>query len=159
MQQYDPLGNWPLSTLMAALPVLVLLGLLASGKAGAWQAARSGGCSPPRRSRVGVFRMPVRLVAASAGVGMVFATFRIVWLIVAAVFLYDIAVATGQFEVKKASIARLSGEPSPPGGARRPCSFGAFIEGAAGFRLRRWRSRPRSSWVSDSTRSTPRCSA
>ena len=49
-------------------------------------------------------------VAASAAVGVVFALFRIVWLIVAAVFLYDIAVATGQFDVMKASIARLSGE-------------------------------------------------
>ena len=63
---------------------------------------------------------------------MVFALFRIVWLIVAAVFLYDIAVATGQFDVMKASIARLSGD-------RRlqavlvAFSFGAFIEGAAGF--------------------------
>ena len=62
----------------------------------------------------------------------VFALFRIVWLIVAAVFLYDIAVATGQFDVMKASIARLSGD-------RRlqavlvAFSFGAFIEGAAGF--------------------------
>jgi lactate permease len=63
---------------------------------------------------------------------VVFALFRIVWLIVAAVFLYDIAVATGQFDVIKASIAHLSGD-------RRiqavlvAFSFGAFIEGAAGF--------------------------
>ena len=54
------------------------------------------------------------------------------WLIVAAVFLYDITVATGQFEVMKASVARLSAD-------RRlqavlvAFSFGAFIEGAAGF--------------------------
>ena len=41
-QVYDPLGSWPLSTLMAALPVLVLLGLLASGRVGAWQAALCG---------------------------------------------------------------------------------------------------------------------
>ena len=58
--------------------------------------------------------------------------FRVVWLIVAAVFLYDIAVTTGQFEIMKASVASLSGD-------RRlqavlvAFSFGAFIEGAAGF--------------------------
>src|SRR5207302_139705 len=65
-------------------------------------------------------------------VGVVFAAFRIVWLILAAVFLYDIAVATGQFAVMKASVAGLSAD-------RRlqavlvAFSFGAFVEGAAGF--------------------------
>ena len=43
-QQYDPMGYWPLSTLLAALPVLILLGLLASGRVAAWQAARSAAC-------------------------------------------------------------------------------------------------------------------
>ena len=129
-QQYDPLGYWPGSTFLAALPVLVLLGLLGSGKVGAWQSALCGllaACAMAFR-----FGMPADLIVASAGVGVVFALFRIVWLIVAAVFLYDITVATGQFDVMKSSIARLSGD-------RRiqavlvAFSFGAFIEGAAGF--------------------------
>ncbi len=130
-QIYDPMGYWPLSTMMAALPVLILLGLLASGRVGAWQAALFGMLSASVVAAV-VFGMPVSMIAASAGVGVVFALFRIVWLIVAAVFLYDIAVATGQFDVMKASIARLSSD-------RRiqailvAFSFGAFIEGAAGF--------------------------
>jgi lactate permease len=81
---------------------------------------------------VGVFGMPADRALAAAGFGGLFALFRIIWLIVAAVFLYDITVATGQFDVMKASIARLSGD-------RRlqavlvAFSFGAFIEGAAGF--------------------------
>jgi lactate permease len=81
---------------------------------------------------IGVFGMPADMALASAAYGLVFALFRIVWLIIAAVFLYDIAVATGQFEFMKASIARLSGD-------RRlqailvAFSFGAFVEGAAGF--------------------------
>jgi len=130
-QVYDPLGNWPLSTLMAALPVLVLLGLLASGKAGAWQAALCGLLTACAVAAT-VFAMPPAMILASVGVGIVFALFRIVWLIVAAVFLYDLAVATGQFDIMKASIAQLSGD-------RRlqavlvAFSFGAFIEGAAGF--------------------------
>jgi lactate permease len=125
------MGFWPASTLLAALPVLVLLGLLASGRANAWQSALAGLLTAASVA-VAAFGMPPRLVLASAGVGLVFALFRIVWLIVAAVFLYDIAVATGQFDVMKASIARLSGD-------RRlqavlvAFSFGAFIEGAAGF--------------------------
>ncbi len=131
MQNYDPMGSWPVSTFLAALPVLVLLGLLASGKVSAWLSALGGLLTASAVAALG-FRMPVGLIVSSAGVGVVFAIFRIVWLIVAAVFLYDITVATGQFEVMKASIARLSGD-------RRvqailvAFSFGAFIEGAAGF--------------------------
>src|SRR5947199_1868546 len=79
-----------------------------------------------------VFGMPASMVVASTVVGVVFALFRIVWLIVAAVFLYDIAVATGQFEVMKASIARLSGDRQLQA-ILVAFSFGAFIEGAAGF--------------------------
>ena len=131
IQNYDPLGWWPASTLVASAPVLVLLGLLASGRAGAWQAALAGLVTAGGVA-IAVFGMPADLVLASAAVGVAFALFRIAWLIVAAVFLYDIAVETGQFEVMKASIARLSGD-------RRlqavlvAFSFGAFIEGAAGF--------------------------
>ena len=130
-QTYDPLGNWPLSTLAAALPVLVLLGLLASGKASAWQAALAGFATACGMAHL-IFKMPAAMILASAEFGVVFAFFRIIWLIIAAVFLYDLAVMTGQFDVMKASVARLSGD-------RRiqavlvAFSFGAFIEGAAGF--------------------------
>ena len=129
-QQYDPMGNWPLSTLLAALPVLVLLGLLASGRVNAWKAALCGLLTAVTVA-AGAFGMPLDLVVASAGVGIVFALFRI-WQILAAIFLYDLAVKTGQFDVMKASIARLSAD-------RRlqavlvAFSFGAFLEGASGF--------------------------
>ena len=131
VQQYDPLGNWPASTAVAALPVLVLLVLLASGRVNAWQSALAG-LATALVAAVGVFGMPARLALASIECGLVFALFRIIWLIVGAVFLYEIAVVTGEFDVMKASIARLSGD-------RRlqavliAFSFGAFIEGAAGF--------------------------
>ena len=131
VQCYDPLGNWPASTLAAALPVFVLLGLLAWGRLNAGGAALAG-LSAACIMAFFVFGMPVEMILASAVVGLVFAAFRVVWLIVAAVFLYDIAVTTGQFEIMKASVASLSGD-------RRlqavlvAFSFGAFIEGAAGF--------------------------
>ena len=130
-QIYDPLGNPLASTAVAALPVLVLLGLLASGRVGAWQAAAAG-LLTASAAAIGVFHMPPALALAGAGTGLVFAFFRIVWLIVGAIFLYDIAVMTGQFEVMKASIARLSGDRRIQAVLIAFC-FGAFIEGAAGF--------------------------
>jgi lactate permease len=131
IQRTDPFGNWWVSTFVAALPILVLLGLLASGRVSAWRAALAGlvvACGVAWLS----FRMPARMIAASMVVGVSFALLRIVWLIVAAVFLYDIAVATGQFEVMKASVARLSGDRRLQAVLVAFC-FGAFIEGAAGF--------------------------
>jgi lactate permease len=131
IQRHDPFGNWFLSTLVAALPILVLLGLLASGRASAWRAALTGLATACGVAWL-VFGMPGRMIAASMAVGVVFALLRIIWLIVAAVFLYDITVATGQFEVMKASVARLSADRRLQAVLVAFC-FGAFIEGAAGF--------------------------
>jgi lactate permease len=131
IQRYDPLGNWVVSTLVAALPVLVLLGLLAAGRASAWKAALLGLLTASGVAWL-VFGMPATMIAAAALVGVVFALLRIVWLIVAAVFLYDITVATGQFEIMKASVARLSADRRLQAVLVAFC-FGAFIEGAAGF--------------------------
>ena len=131
IQRHDPLGNWLVSTLVAALPILVLLGLLASGRASAWRAALAGLATACGVAWL-VFGMPARMIAASMAVGVVFALLRIIWLIVAAVFLYDITVATGQFEVMKASVARLSADRRLQAVLVAFC-FGAFIEGAAGF--------------------------
>jgi lactate permease len=119
------------STLVAAVPVLVLLGLLATGRASAWKAALLGLATASGVAWL-VFGMPATMIAAAALVGVVFALLRIVWLIVAAVFLYDITVATGQFEIMKASVARLSADRRLQAVLVAFC-FGAFIEGAAGF--------------------------
>jgi lactate permease len=131
IQRYDPLGHWIASTLVAALPVLVLLGLLASGRASAWKAALVGLATASGVAWL-VFGMPPTMIAAAATVGIVFALFRIIWLILGAVFLYDITVATGQFEIMKASVARLSADRRLQAVLVAFC-FGAFIEGAAGF--------------------------
>jgi lactate permease len=130
-QHYDPLGHWLVSTLISASPVLVLLGLLVTGRASAWKAALAGLVSACIVAII-VLEMPARMVIASAVVGVVFALLRIIWLIVAAVFLYDITVETGQFEVMKDSVARLSGDRRLQAVLVAFC-FGAFIEGAAGF--------------------------
>ncbi len=130
-QNYDPAGNWLLSTALAALPVVVLLGLLASGRASAAKAALAGLLTASLVAWA-IFGMPVSMLVSSALVGVVFAVFRIVWLIVAAVFLYDITVSTGQFRIMGASIARLSADRRLQAVLVAFC-FGAFIEGAAGF--------------------------
>jgi lactate permease len=130
-QNYDPLGHWWLSTLVAALPILVLLGLLAGFKVRAHLCAIAGAATAIICAAI-VFGMPVRLAAASFFYGAGFGLLKIVWIVVAAVFLYDISVETGQFEIMKESVAAITLD-------RRlqlllvAFCFGAFIEGCAGF--------------------------
>jgi lactate permease len=131
IQPDNPLGNPVASTLVAALPVLVLLGLLATGRVAAWWCALAGLATAAGAAWLGS-GMPAKMIVASAAVGVTFALFRIVWLIVAAVFLYDITVATGQFEIMKVSVARLSSDRRLQAVLVAFC-FGALIEGSAGF--------------------------
>lgn len=131
VQVYNPMGHWIPSTLLAAVPVLLLMGLLVSGKANAWQSALAGLAASLLIAIAG-FRMPWTMALGAAGVGLVFALVNIAWLITAAVFLYDLAVATGQFAVMRASIAGLS-EDRRLQAVLVAFAFGAFIEGVAGF--------------------------
>jgi lactate permease len=130
-QVYDPLGHWWLSTLVAALPVIVLLGLLAGFKVKAHWCAVAGAATAVLCAMF-VFGMPGKLAMTSFGYGAAYGLLKIVWIVVAAVFLYDISVATGQFEIMKHSVAGITTD-------RRlqllliAFCFGAFIEGAAGF--------------------------
>ena len=130
-QNYDPLGFWPASTLLASLPIVVLFYLLAFRRVGAaWAAA--GGAFAALVVAVLAFGMPPSLAGASFLFGVAFGLVKIAWIVFSAVFLYDIAVASGAFEIMKESIAAISAD-------RRlqaliiAFSFGAFIEGAAGF--------------------------
>jgi lactate permease len=130
-QVYDPLGHWWLSTFVAALPIIVLLGLLAGFKVKPHWCAMAGGATAVLCA-VFVFGMPARLAVTSFFYGMAFGLLKIVWIVIAAVFLYDISVETGQFEIMKQSVAAITPD-------RRlqlllvAFCFGAFIEGAAGF--------------------------
>jgi lactate permease len=78
-----------------------------------------------------VFKMPAVLVVASAGHGFIFGMIRIAWVIVASIFLYNIAVETGQFDVMKKSIAGLSSDKRLQLVLIAFC-FGAFLEGTGG---------------------------
>src|ERR1700722_10005231 len=130
-QVYDPLGHWWLSTLVAALPIVVLLGMLAGFKIRPHLCAIAG-ATTSILCAIFVFRMPGRLAVVSFLYGGAFGLLKIVWIVIAAVYLYDISVDTGQFEIMKQSIATITPD-------RRlqlllvAFCFGAFIEGAAGF--------------------------
>src|ERR1700722_19800686 len=130
-QVYDPLGHWWLSTVVAALPIVVLLGMLAGLKIRPHLCAIAGATTSILCAMF-VFGMPGRLAVTSFLYGGAFGLLKIVWIVIAAVYLYDISVDTGQFEIMKQSIATITPD-------RRlqlllvAFCFGAFIEGAAGF--------------------------
>src|SRR5881296_3574611 len=130
-QVYDPLGHWWLSTLVAALPILVLFGLLAGLKIKPHWCA-SAGALTAILAAVTFLRMPLTLAAVSFGYGVAFGVLKIAWIVLAAVFLYDISVETRQFEIMKESVAGITPDRRLQALLVAFC-FGAFIEGAAGF--------------------------
>jgi len=130
-QAYTPLGNLYLSAFVAALPLIVLLGALAFVHVKAHKAALLG-LFTALATAIFVYGMPWKMAGASAINGAAFGLFPIGWIVLNAIFVYDITVKTGKFETVKDTIAGLASD-------RRiqvlliGYSFGAFIEGAAGF--------------------------
>jgi lactate permease len=129
-QNYDPCHSWPLSTLVSALPVLTLFFVLLVCRARVWIAALCGLIVAIALS-VFVFGMPAPMVAGACGLGAAFGLARIAWIIVASIFLYHVAVETGQFQVMKHSIAVLSADKRLQLILVAFC-FGAFLEGTGG---------------------------
>ena len=127
----DPLGNIALSALVAAIPIFFLFWALAI-KRMKGQYAAMGGTALAILIAVLVYKMPVELAALSTLYGGAFGLFPVCWIVITALFIYNMSVKTGQFEVIKNSLASISDD-------RRlqalliAFSFGAFIEGAAGF--------------------------
>lgn len=130
-QIYDPIGHWWISTLVAALPIIVLLGLLAGFKVKPHWCAIAG-ASTAVAVAILFFKMPPALAALSFGYGVAFGVLKIAWIVLAAVYLYDISVVTGQFEIMKESVAGITADRRLQVLLVAFC-FGAFIEGAAGF--------------------------
>jgi|CXWL01.1.fsa_nt_gi lactate permease len=131
LQTYAPLGDVLSSALVASLPVVVLLGLLAFFHARAHVAALAG-LLAAWIVAVLVFGMPAPLATASAVYGAAYGLFPIGWIVLNAIFIYDVTVKTGQFEIVKRTIAGL-GDDRRIQALLIAFSFGAFIEGAAGF--------------------------
>jgi lactate permease len=130
-QGYDPTGHWWLSTLVAALPVVVLLGTLAILHVKAHLAALLG-LATALVCAVAGFHMPARLAAATAVYGAGYGLMPIGWIIVNVIFMYLLTVETGLFKVLQESLTSITQD-------RRlqllliAFCFGSFFEGAAGF--------------------------
>ncbi|MEA3210459.1 MAG: lactate permease [Chthoniobacter sp.] len=130
-QTYDPLGNAALSTLVAAVPVVVLLGSIAFLKIRIHISAAVG-LVVALAIALGVYRMPADVAAASAIYGAAFGLFPIGWIIVNVIFLYQLTVQRGLFEVLRDSLAHVAPDPRIQV-ILIAFSFGAFLEGMAGF--------------------------
>ncbi|MDI4665540.1 L-lactate permease [Xanthobacter autotrophicus] len=130
-QVYDPMGSMLLSTLLAAVPVVVLLGAIGIFEMRAHLAALLGLASALLVAVV-AFGMPVQMAGLSAAYGAAFGLMPIGWIIINVIFLYQLTSEKGEFDVLQRSIRNISDD-------RRlqllfiAFSFGAFFEGAAGF--------------------------
>jgi lactate permease len=129
-QNYDPAGWWPLSTLLSALPVLSLFFVLIGLKKPVWVAALTGMMVSVLLALL-LFRMPAAFVSEAVVVGFVFGFLQIAWIVIGALYLFHIAVETGQFQVMKESIAGLSSDKRIQIILIAFC-FGAFLEGIGG---------------------------
>lgn len=130
-QNYDPTGHWWLSTLIAALPVVVLLGTLALLHMKAHYSALLG-LATSLMCAIWIFGMPAKLAAKTAVLGAGYGLLPIGWIILNVIFLYQLTCDAGLFKVLQESLTGITQD-------RRlqllliAFSFGAFFEGAAGF--------------------------
>jgi lactate permease len=130
-QVYNPLGSAALSTICAAIPVVTLLVLIASGKVKAHIAAIIA-VIVTNLIAIFIFTMPAGMSIRASLLGVVAGFFPIGWIVLNVIFLYQITVATGQFELLKRAVGGVTED-------RRlqllliAFSFGAFFEGASGF--------------------------
>lgn len=129
-QNYDPFNFWPISTVMAALPVITLFVALVKFKKSVWFSAFLGLCVAAFISVV-FLKMPASLMTIAAGNGFFFGFLEIAWIIICAIFTYNIAETTGQFKIMKESIASVTPDLRIQIILIAFC-FGAFLEGASG---------------------------
>jgi len=141
-QNYNPFGNAFLSTIVAAVPIVVLLYFIALHPHRDKRGQRHLGISAPYAAFIGViaafvvsclaFGMPVASAASAFALGSLNGFIGIIWIVVAGMLLYTMTVVTGKFEIVKESIIHISFD-------RRlqvlliAFSFGAIIEGTSGF--------------------------
>lgn len=130
-QDYNPLGSAVLSTVLATVPLVVLLGGLAIFKLRAPVAALLGLAAALLVAVLG-FGMPVGLAARAAGFGAAYGLLPIGWIVLNIIFLYQLTEERGQFSVLRDSIAGITADSRLQLLLIAFC-FGAFFEGAAGF--------------------------
>ena len=131
LQHYDPLHNRVFSTILAALPVVVLLGSIALLRIRIHFSALIG-LGTALAVALGAYQMPVKAAVAASLYGAGFGLFPIGWIILNVIFLYQLTVKRGLFGVLRDSLATLAPDPRVQV-ILIAFSFGAFIEGIAGF--------------------------
>lgn len=130
-QGYDPVHAWLLSAALAALPLIVLLVLMAGLKVKGHLAALAG-VGTALVIALFVFHMPVRLAILATGYGASYGLFPICWIIIPVLFLYQLTVRSGRFAELQDCLVNVT----PDGRLQLlliAFAFGAFFEGAAGF--------------------------
>ncbi|HXK07041.1 MAG TPA: L-lactate permease [Verrucomicrobiae bacterium] len=131
-QTYTPVAaSLPLSALVAAVPIFVLLILLGVMRKPAWVASLSG-LAAAAVVAGGVYGMPLDRLFSSVVFGAAFGLFPIGWVVFSAIMLYRVTLESGKFEVLKDSIGHLTTDRNLQA-MLIAFAFGAFIEGAAGF--------------------------
>ena len=130
IQTIDPLKNIPLSALVAAIPVIFIFWALIKKMKGYITSLLA--LAIAIFIALLIYGMPLKLAMLSTLHGSLYGLFPISWIIISAVFLFNVTVKSGQFEVIKSFMASITSD-------RRlqalliAFSFGAFLEGAAGF--------------------------
>ncbi|ANC22194.1 L-lactate permease [Bacillus cereus] len=130
-QVYDPFGNIWISAAVALIPIIFFFLALAVFRMKGYVA---GFITVVLTILVALFayKMPFKMAMAATGYGFLYGLWPIAWIIIMSVFLYKISVKTGQFDVIRASVLSITND-------HRLLviligfSFGAFLEGAAGF--------------------------
>src|SRR5205814_1536545 len=129
---YQPIADsLGMSAMVAVIPIVVLFVMLGALRKPAWMSALTA-LGSAFVIALAAYGMPVKLTIMSTLFGAAFGLFPIAWIVFSSIFLYRLAVDTGKFEIIKGSIGGLTDD-------RRlqalfiAFSFGAFIEGAAGF--------------------------
>ena len=106
-QTYDPLGNAAISTIVAALPVAVLLGTLGLLRVSAHIAALFG-LGTSLAVAIGVFGMPASMAVSTAAFGAAYGLFPIGWIVLNVIFLYQLTSERGLFGVLRESITHIT---------------------------------------------------
>src|SRR3984885_13213947 len=108
-QGYDPTGHWILSTAVAALPIVVLLGAMAILRLKAHVAALAGLATALLAAML-IFHMPARLPFSAAAYGAGYGIFPICWIILPVIFLYELTVKTGRFVTLQQSLTGITAD-------------------------------------------------
>ena len=131
VQQYQPLGSVAVSALVAGIPLYILFFMLAVKRMAGHKAAFAATATAVILA-IAAWGMPVDLAISATLYGAAFGIFPIVWIVITAIWVYNMTVESGEFNIIKNSLAQITDD-------RRlqaifiAFAFGSFIEGTAGF--------------------------